>query len=42
MKIKKYVVKTIKDKVEEEPKINNIIIFDDMGAYVRNSDVANY
>ena len=30
----KYVVETIKDEVEEEPEINNVIMFDDMGAYL--------
>ena len=30
----KYVVETIKYEVEEEPEINNVIIFDDMGAYL--------
>ena len=35
----KYVVETIKDEVEEEPEINNVIIFDDMGAYLRDNYV---
>ena len=35
----KYVVETIKNKVEEEPEINNVIIFDDMGAYLRDNHV---
>ena len=32
-------VETIKDEVEEEPEINNVIIFDDMGAYLRDPHV---
>jgi len=35
----KYVADTIKDEVEEEPEINNVIIFDDMGAYLRDTHV---
>ena len=34
-----YVAEKIKDEVEEEPEINNVIIFDDRGAYLRDSDV---
>ena len=33
-----YVAEKIKYEVEDEPEINNIIIFDDMGAYLRNTD----
>jgi hypothetical protein len=33
-----YVAEIIKEQVEQEPEINNIIIFDDMGAYLRNND----
>ena len=33
-----YVAEIIKEEVEQEPKINNIIKFDDMGAYLRNND----
>ena len=32
-------VETIKNEVEEEPEINNVIIFDDMGAYLRDNNV---
>ena len=35
----KYVVDIIKDEVEEEPEINNVIIFDYMGAYLRDNHV---
>ena len=35
----KYVVETIKNEVEEEPDINNVIIFDDMTAYLRDTHV---
>ena len=35
----KYVIDTIKEEVEEEPEINNVIIFDDMGAYLRDTHV---
>ena len=34
----KYLTDIIKEEVEDEPEINNIIIFDDMGAYLRNTD----
>ena len=30
---------TINEEVEEEPEINNVIIFDDMGAYLRDNHV---
>ena len=35
----KYVVDIIKHEVEEEPEINNVIIFDDVGAYLRDNHV---
>ena len=35
----KYVVDIIKNEVEEEPEINNVIIFDDMTAYLRDTHV---
>ena len=38
----KYVVDIIKNEVEEEPKINNDIIFDDMGAYLWDNHVNSY
>ena len=34
-----YVSEKIKDEVEDEPEINNVIIFDDMGAYLRDTHV---
>ena len=37
----KYVVDTIKIEVEEE-NVNNCIIFDDMGAYLRDNKINNY
>ena len=33
----KYVTDIIKEEVEEEPEINNVIIFDDMTSYLRNN-----
>ena len=35
----KYVTDIIKEEVEEEPEINNVIIFDDMTAYLRNNQI---
>ena len=35
----KYVTDIIKEEVEEEPEINNVIIFHDMGAYLRDHQV---
>ena len=34
-----YVLDTIKNEVEEEPEISNVIIFDDMTAYLRNNQI---
>jgi len=34
-----YVLDTIKNELEEEPDINNVIIFDDMTAYLRDTYV---
>ena len=34
-----YVLDTIKNELEEEPDINNVIIFDDMTAYLRDNQV---
>ena len=34
-----YVLDTIKNELEEEPDINNVIIFDDMTAYLRDTHV---
>ena len=35
----KYVTDIIKEEVEEEPEINNVIIFDDMTAYLQNNQI---
>ena len=34
-----YVFYTIKKELEEEPDINNVIIFDDMTAYLKDNQV---
>jgi AAA+ ATPase superfamily predicted ATPase len=34
-----YVAEIIKEEVEQEPEINNVTIFDDMGAYLRDNHV---
>ena len=34
-----YVLDTIKNEIEEKPEMNNIIIFDDMGAYLCDTNV---
>ena len=34
-----YVLDTNKNDLEEEPDINNVIIFDDMTAYLRDNQV---